>query len=134
MEYDAFIHEKSQFGDGCGFVPEAMPDYLYDFQKALVGWSLKLGRSAIFADCGMGKTAMQLDVIGRCIQLWSNPGEVVLTPFMGVGSEVYGAVAAGRRGIGCELKPSYFRQAKKNLEALSAQLEAGGKAEERTLF
>ena len=60
MDYDAFINEKSQFGDGCGFVPDTMPDYLYDFQKALVGWSLKLGRSAIFADCGMGKTAMQL--------------------------------------------------------------------------
>ena len=77
---------------------------------------------------------LQLDVIGRCVQLWSNPGEVVLTPFMGVGSEVYGAVAAGRRGIGCELKPSYFRQAKKNLEALIAQQAAGLKKEERTLF
>ena len=59
---------------------------------------------------------LQLDVIDRCVVLWSNPGEVVLTPFMGVGSEVYGAVRAGRRGIGAELKASYFRQAVKNLE------------------
>ena len=60
---------------------------------------------------------LQLDVIDRCIALWSNPGEKVLTPFMGVGSEVYGAVRAGRRGIGVELKPSYYRQAVKNLAA-----------------
>lgn len=59
---------------------------------------------------------LQLDVIDRCIMLRSNPGEVVLTPFMGVGSEVYGAVIAGRRGVGVELKSSYFRQAVKNLE------------------
>lgn len=58
---------------------------------------------------------LQLDVIDRCIVLWSNPGETVLTPFMGVGSEVYGAVAAGRRGIGAELKASYYRQAVKNV-------------------
>lgn len=59
---------------------------------------------------------LQLDVIDRCITLWSNPGETVLTPFMGVGSEVYGAVMAGRRGVGVELKPSYYRQSVKNLE------------------
>jgi DNA modification methylase len=59
---------------------------------------------------------LQLDVIDRCVVMWSNPGENVLTPFMGVGSEVYGAVAAGRRGIGIELKPSYYRQAVMNLE------------------
>ena len=60
---------------------------------------------------------LQLDVIERACVLWSNPGEVVLTPFMGVGSEVYGAVLNGRRGIGVELKPSYYRQAVKNLAA-----------------
>lgn len=59
---------------------------------------------------------LQLDVIERCVQLWTNHGETVITPFMGVGSEVYGAVKAGRRGIGVELKPSYWRQAVKNLE------------------
>jgi len=64
---------------------------------------------------------LQLDVIERAVEMWSNPNEIVLTPFMGVGSEVYGAVSLGRRGIGCELKPSYYRQAVKNLEALSVQ-------------
>lgn len=58
---------------------------------------------------------LQLDVIERCVEMWSNPGEIVLTPFMGVGSEVYGAVINGRRGIGIELKASYYRQAVKNL-------------------
>lgn len=59
---------------------------------------------------------LQLDVIDRCLVLWSNPGDAVLTPFMGVGSEVYGAVAAGRRGIGIELKESYYRQAVRNVK------------------
>lgn len=67
---------------------------------------------------------LQLDVIDRALVLWSNPGENVLTPFMGVGSEVYGAVRLGRRGIGIELKPSYYRQAVKNLQAVDADLAA----------
>lgn len=59
---------------------------------------------------------LQLDVIDRCLTLWSNPGETVMTPFMGVGSEVYASVVQGRRAIGAELKESYFAQAIKNLE------------------
>ena len=59
---------------------------------------------------------LQLDVVERAVVLGSNPGECVLTPFMGVGSEVYGAVINGRRGIGIELKASYYRQALRNLE------------------
>lgn len=58
---------------------------------------------------------LQLDVIYRCVELWSNKGETVLTPFMGVGSEVFGAVALGRKGIGIELKESYYRQAVRNM-------------------
>lgn len=60
---------------------------------------------------------LQLDVIDRVMVLWSNPGETVLTPFMGVGSEAYGALLAGRKAIGIELKPSYYRQAEKNVDA-----------------
>ena len=77
---------------------------------------------------------LQLDVIERAVQMWSNPKDVVLTPFMGVGSEVYGAVAAGRRGIGCELKPSYFRQAVKNLERLKAMKNQPVQDRRRSLF
>ena len=73
---------------------------------------------------------LQLDVIERACVLWSNPNDIVLTPFMGVGSEVYGAVSLGRRGIGCELKPSYYRQAVKNLATLANQR----KSDEATLF
>jgi len=58
---------------------------------------------------------LQLDVIHRCVELYTNPGETVLTPFMGVGSEVYSPVYLGRRGIGIELKKSYYRQAVKNI-------------------
>lgn len=61
---------------------------------------------------------LQLDVIERCVDLWSNPGDVIMTPFMGVGSEVFAAVQKGRRALGVELKPSYFRQAVKNLNSV----------------
>lgn len=59
--------------------------------------------------------ALQLDVIDRLVELYSNPGETVLTPYMGVGSEVYSPVSLGRKAIGIELKDSYFKQAIKNL-------------------
>ncbi|NRA41719.1 MAG: site-specific DNA-methyltransferase [Pseudomonadales bacterium] len=62
---------------------------------------------------------LQLDVIDRCVALRSNVGETVFTPFMGVGSEVYSPVLMGRKGIGAELKESYFRQAVKNVKAAS---------------
>ncbi len=60
---------------------------------------------------------LQLDVIERALVLWSNPGETVMTPFMGVGSEAYMAVELSRKAIGIELKPTYFRQAERNLRA-----------------
>ena len=61
---------------------------------------------------------LQLDTIERCLELWSNPGDTVLSPFAGIGSEVYCAVEAGRVGVGIELKESYFKQAVKNLESI----------------
>ena len=61
---------------------------------------------------------LQLDVIDRCVILFSNPGETVLTPFMGVGSEAYSAVMHGRRAVGAELKASYYRQAVRNMETI----------------
>ena len=64
---------------------------------------------------------LQLDVIDRLINLYTNPGEVVLTPYMGVGSEVYGAVMCNRKAIGIELKESYYRQAIKNLSDIKKQ-------------
>lgn len=173
-DYIHFIQKKAQAGTGSGFTPLFMPDTAFDFQQSLIEWSVRMGRAAIFADCGLGKTLMQLawaenihlgdqkknaysqyiwrqyassvwmdiridrvlkfreakdgedekhvhplqlDVIERAVVMWSNLGEIVLTPFMGVGSEVYGAAINGRRAIGAELKPSYFKQAAMNLEA-----------------
>lgn len=65
---------------------------------------------------------LQLDFIERCVRLWSNPGETVLSPFAGIGSEIYMARKLGRKGIGCELKPSYWRTAVDNLTALDEAL------------
>jgi DNA modification methylase len=66
---------------------------------------------------------LQLDVIDRCVELWSNPGEIVLTPFMGVGSEVYSPVSMGRKAIGIELKDSYYKQAVLNLKDVKIRYE-----------
>jgi len=74
---------------------------------------------------------LQLDVIERALILWTNPDDVVLSPFMGVGSEVYGALINGRRGIGIELKPSYYRQAVRNIQDAYKNGRAG---EQKKLF
>lgn len=66
---------------------------------------------------------LQLDVIDRIVELYSNPDEVVFTPFMGVGSEVYSPVSMGRKAIGVELKESYFKQAKINLENVKVRFK-----------
>ena len=75
---------------------------------------------------------LQLDVIDRCIDLWSNPGETVLTPFMGVGSEVYSPVSLGRKAIGIELKDSYYKQAVINLAEANQRFK--DEEEQKTLF
>lgn len=75
---------------------------------------------------------LQLDCIDRIVELYSNPDEVVFTPFMGVGSEVFSPVSMGRKGIGVELKDSYFKQAIKNLE--EAEKRFVKKFKQDTLF
>lgn len=77
--------------------------------------------------------ALQLDAIARILELWSNPGDVVFTPFMGVGSEVYQAVKMGRKGIGVELKTSYYKQAVRNLQTVDDPDVATIKFKEITL-
>lgn len=64
---------------------------------------------------------LQLEVIRRGVELWTNPGDVVLSPFMGIGSEGYVALQAGRRFVGVELKTSYYQQAARNLQMALAQ-------------
>lgn len=67
---------------------------------------------------------LQLDVIERAVELWTNPGDVVLTPFGGVGSELIGSIRLERKAIGIELKESYFKQACKNLRIEESKIEA----------
>lgn len=66
---------------------------------------------------------LQLNVIERAVILWSNPGDTVLTPFMGIGSEVWQSVKMGRKGVGIELKNSYFDLAKKNMNDLEQNMK-----------
>jgi DNA modification methylase len=66
---------------------------------------------------------LQLDLIERALVLWSNPGDVVLSPFMGIGSEGYQALKAGRKFVGTELKEAYFRQACENLKGAASQTD-----------
>jgi len=74
---------------------------------------------------------LQLDVIQRAIELYSNPEEIVFTPFMGVGSEVFAAVSMGRKGMGIELKESYYKQAIKNLNDIKSKVD---EKNQETLF
>lgn len=69
---------------------------------------------------------LQLDVIERCINLWTNPNDIVLDPFAGIGSVPYQAVSMGRRGLGIELKESYFVQAVKNMEQIAMEYAENG--------
>jgi DNA modification methylase len=66
---------------------------------------------------------LQLDVIDRLVELYSNPSEIVLTPFMGVGSEVYSPVSMGRKAIGIELKDSYYKQAIQNMKVVKSRFD-----------
>jgi DNA modification methylase len=77
---------------------------------------------------------LQLDVIDRLVDMYSNAGEVVMTPFMGVGSEVYSPVSMGRKAIGIELKDSYFKQAKINLELAEKRFENENSFKQENLF
>lgn len=84
-DYSEFIGSKSDHGTGCGFDPVWMPDFLFDFQKHLVEWAARRGRSAIFAECGLGKTAMQLTWAENIVRK-TNGRVLVLTP-LAVGAQ-----------------------------------------------
>lgn len=78
-KYSEFLKQKTDYGSEFGFVPLWMPDFLFDFQKHLVDWAVRKGRAAIFADCGMGKTPMQLVWAQNVIQKTDKP-VLILTP------------------------------------------------------
>lgn len=77
---------------------------------------------------------LQLDVIDRLVEMYSNEGETVLTPFMGVGSEVYSPVSLGRKAVGIELKDSYFKQAKINLGMVANRFDGDNEFQQASLL
>jgi hypothetical protein len=106
-DYTAFLHRKAQLGGDHGFAPIWTPSFLFDFQSLLVDWALRKGRGAIFADCGMGKTPMQL-VWAENVVRKTNGRVLILTPLAVAGQTVR---EAAKFGIEChhskrgELKP-----------------------------
>ena len=97
MSYDVFIEGKKQMGGEFGFAPTFMPEFLFPFQQSLVEWSLRKGRAAVFADCGLGKTPMQLVWAQNVVEKTNKP-VLVLTP-LSVGSQT---VSEGEKfGITC---------------------------------
>lgn len=78
-EYERFLESKAQFGANRGFSAPDLPEFLFDFQRALVSWALEKGRSAILADCGLGKTPMQLVWARECARKTGKPA-LILTP------------------------------------------------------
>ena len=79
MRYEDFLERRAQVGGEHGFAPVAMPDFLFDFQRSLVEWALRRGRAAIFADCGLGKTAMELVWADNVVR-HANSRVLLLTP------------------------------------------------------
>lgn len=104
MNYQEFLAKKTHATGSYGFETIWMPESAFDFQENIINKAIRKG---------------------RIVEMYSNPGEVVLTPFMGVGSEVYSPVSMGRKAIGIELKDSYFKQARINLEMASKRFDEG---------
>ena len=78
--YKEFLQDKAQLNINSGFKPLWMPDFLFDFQKYLFDWSLLKGRSAIFADCGLGKTPIQLVWAENVVRKTNKP-VLIITPY-----------------------------------------------------
>jgi DNA modification methylase len=126
------VSEEAYAKECADFRAQGREPWPYDKWKSILVWQryaspvwmdINQTRTLQYRNARDGKdevhiSPLQLDVIERCVDLWSLPGETVLTPFLGIGSEVYCAVDMGRKGIGFELKASYFAQAVRNLADL----------------
>ena len=186
-DYDKFIETKTRRAQSHGFEPLPITAPLFEWQAHVLRWAVRQGRAALFEDCGLGKTAqqlewasqvcrktggnpkpvtkdpakypvdwwqevaspvwmtvdqgrvlnrdgarddhderhicpLQLDVIERAVTLWSNEGDLVYSPFTGIGSEGVSALELNRRFVGSELKESYFKQACQNMQNARSQL------------
>ncbi len=96
--YSSFLINKAQIENNSGFEPLFMPDFLFDFQKHLLEWSVRKGRGAIFADCGLGKTPMQLSWAQNMVQKTNRPG-LILAPLAVSGQTVREAEKFGIEAI-----------------------------------
>ena len=96
-DYAAFIERKSQLGAASGFAPVFRDAMLFDFQEALVDWSVRMGRAAVFADCGMGKTAVQLVWAQNVVQ--HTNGRVLIVAPLAVGPQT--VQEGGKFGVPC---------------------------------
>lgn len=135
--YGSFLKTKGINCSPVGFESKELPELLFDWQKDIVRWAIRRGRAAIWAspiwmDINPSDTLqkesareekdekhiapLQLEVIRRCITLWSNPGDILFSPFSGIGSEGYMAIKMGRKFKGVELKKSYWEQGNANLK------------------
>ena len=107
MSYHDFLNSKLRRAEPSGFEPGTLCGRLFDWQAAK--------RAARGENDEAHICPLQLDVIDRCVELWSAEGDVVFSPFAGIGSEGYVALQKGRRFVGCELKDSYASEAEKYL-------------------
>ena len=138
-EVDLWEHLKEKYEDHEDPKTSKLSHYIWQRYASSVWDDIRIDNVLPFRDSreeGDEKHVhpLQLDVIDRLVELYSNPGEVVLTPFMGVGSEVYSPVSLGRKAIGVELKDSYFKQAVINLETAGNRFEESQQEKQTDLF
>jgi DNA modification methylase len=128
--YDEFLQKKAirYTGSGQECDPTTLHPKLFLFQRDLTAWAMPIWYGIQESDTLNVASArddkddrhicpLQLGTIRRCIMLWSNVGDLVLDPFMGIGSTGYESIKAGRRFVGCELKESYFHKACENIRS-----------------
>lgn len=122
LEYKGTVDQRKNALSQWIYRQYASPVWM-DIRRGRLLGGKKAVREAMETDEERHVCPLQLDVIDRCLNLWSNEGDTVLSPFMGIGSEVYAAVRSGRKGIGMELKATYYRQALKAIRFAAEQRE-----------
>lgn len=124
--YLDFLRAKVPQAEVCCFEPPSTPHpSLFPHQVDIALWMIRGGRRACFANFGLGKTriALQLDIIKRLITRYTNRGELVFDPFMGIGSVGYQAIRMGRRAIGTELNVDYWRDSVGYMEMAEREVD-----------
>jgi DNA modification methylase len=138
-ENELWDHLKSKFDDHTDPKSNKLSHYIWQRYASSVWDDIRIDNVLPFKDSKEEDDEkhvhpLQLDVIDRIIELYSNPGEVVLTPFAGVGSEVYSPVSMGRKAKGVELKDSYFKQMGLNMKDAKSRFKDSEKTVQLSLF